>query len=71
MNAENFPNLKIIDSRFIQTENYAYNSLINSSISVTLTHLRLFGTNVNLTTSCWKSAYLINLFMNTMKGYNF
>ncbi|CAD8141642.1 unnamed protein product [Paramecium pentaurelia] len=70
-NAENFPNLQYIDSRFTQTDNWAYNSIINSKISVTLHHLRLFGTHVDLETTQWKSSYLLNLFMKTMKDYNF
>lgn len=30
LNAENFPNLKIIDTRFIKANNEAYNKIINS-----------------------------------------
>ncbi|CAK88218.1 unnamed protein product (macronuclear) [Paramecium tetraurelia] len=70
-NAENFPSLRNIDARFTQTENGAYNSIFNSKISVTLNHLRLYGTFVDLDTTQWKSFYLLNLFMNTMKDYKF
>jgi hypothetical protein len=47
-NSSNFPSLRIIDSRFIKTENEAYEVLINSGIVTTLNSLRLFGTNTDL-----------------------
>ncbi|CAD8139198.1 unnamed protein product [Paramecium octaurelia] len=69
-NAENFPNLKILDSRFVYANNEAYSKIINSQLSITLNNLRLFGTDVDLEKIQWKQTFLLNLFMEKMRGLN-
>ncbi|CAD8053327.1 unnamed protein product [Paramecium sonneborni] len=70
LNAQNFPNLRILDSRFIQTNNEGYSKLINSQLSITLNNLRLYGTNVDLDNTKWKQSYLLNLFLEQIRGLN-
>lgn len=57
--ASNYPVLKYLDCRFTILDNNAVDCILNCSISLHMSRLRVYGTKVDYSTAKWKSTYIL------------